>query len=38
VGEWQDPALLRALTRVAQTIRLVDGEQKTVNLRAASIK
>jgi Carboxypeptidase regulatory-like domain len=38
VGEWQDPALLRALTRVAQTIQLVEGEQKTVNLRAATVK
>jgi hypothetical protein len=38
LGEWQDPALLRALAPLAQTVRLVDGEQKTVNLRAATIK
>ena len=38
VGEWQDPALLRGLTRVAQTVRVVEGEQKAVNLRAAQIR
>jgi hypothetical protein len=38
VGEWQDPALLRALARVARTVRLVEGEQTTVALRAAAIK
>ena len=32
VGDWQDPALLQALSRVATTIRLLDGEQKTQNL------
>jgi len=38
VWEWQDPALLQALSRVAQTIRLVDGDQKTVDLRSAEIR
>jgi hypothetical protein len=38
VGEWQDPALLRGLARVAQTVRLVESERKNVNLRAATIK
>jgi hypothetical protein len=37
VGDWQDPELLEALTRLARTIHLVDGEQKTVDLRAAAI-
>jgi hypothetical protein len=32
LGDWQDPALLRSLSRLAQTIRLLDGEQKTQNL------
>ena len=38
VGEWQDPALLRALARVAQRVQLGDGEQKTVGLSAASLR
>jgi uncharacterized protein (DUF2141 family) len=38
VGEWQDPALLRALSSLAQTIRLLDGEQKTLNLTAAILR
>jgi hypothetical protein len=38
VGEWQDPALLQALSRVAHTVRLVDGEQKTENLTAATLR
>jgi len=38
IGDWQDPALLRALSRVAQTIRLLDGEQKTQNLTAAVLR
>ncbi len=38
VGEWQDPALLQALSRLALTVRLLDGEQKTQNLTSASIK
>ena len=32
------PALLRALSRVAQTIRLLDGEQKTQSLTAAVLR
>lgn len=38
VGEWQDPALLRALSRVAQRVQLGDGEQRTVALRSASLR
>lgn len=38
VGEWQDPALLRALSGLARTIRLVDGERKTQDLRSAEIR
>jgi hypothetical protein len=38
VGEWQDPALLQALSRYAQTVRLADGEQKTQNLVSAIIR
>lgn len=38
VGDWQDPALLRALSRLAMTIRLVDGERKTQHLTAATIR
>jgi hypothetical protein len=38
VGEWQDPALLRALTRLARTIQIAEGDRKTVDLRAGSIK
>jgi hypothetical protein len=38
VGEWQDPALLQALSRDAQTVRLADGEQKTQNLVSATIR
>ena len=38
VGEWQDPALLRALARFAQTVQVVEGDRKMVNLRAAAIR
>lgn len=38
VGEWQDPALLQTLARVARTVRLVDGEQKTEHLTAAALR
>jgi uncharacterized protein (DUF2141 family) len=38
VAEWQDPALLQALARLARTVRLVDGEQKTENLTAAVLR
>ena len=33
----QNPALLRTLTDVAQTVRLVDGDEKTITLHAVSI-
>lgn len=38
VGDWQDPVLLRALAPLARTVRLVEGEQKTQNLTAATIR
>lgn len=38
VGEWQDPALLQALTRVARQIRVVEGERRTQDFTAAQIK
>jgi hypothetical protein len=38
VGEWQDPALLQALTRVARQIGLVEGERKTQDFTAAQIR
>jgi hypothetical protein len=38
IGDWQDPALLQALARLARTVRLLDGEQKTENLTAAAIR
>lgn len=38
IGDWQDPALLQALARLARTVRLVDGEQKTEHLTAAVLR
>ena len=38
VGDWQDPALLRALSSLAMTIRLVDGERKTQDLTSATVR
>ena len=38
VSDWQDPALLRALSSLAMTIRLVDGERKTQDLTSATIR
>ncbi|HTM27453.1 MAG TPA: carboxypeptidase-like regulatory domain-containing protein [Vicinamibacterales bacterium] len=38
VWEWQDPALLQSLSRVAGTIRLFEGEQKTMDLRSVEIR
>jgi hypothetical protein len=38
VGEWQDPALLQALTRVARTISVVEGERKMQDFTAAQIR
>jgi protocatechuate 3,4-dioxygenase beta subunit len=37
VGEWNDPALLRALAAVARTVHVLEGERSDVSLRAASI-
>jgi hypothetical protein len=38
VAEWQDPALLRALSGLAKTIRLVEGERKSQDLTSATIR
>jgi len=38
IGDWQDPALLQALTRYAQQIRLGEGDRRTVGLTAAEIR
>jgi uncharacterized protein (DUF2141 family) len=38
LGDWQDPAVLRSLSRVAQTIRLLEGEQKTQHLTSAVLR
>jgi len=37
VGEWNDPALLRALAAVGRTVHVLEGERSDVALRAASI-
>jgi hypothetical protein len=38
IGDWQDPALLRALSRVAQQVRVIEGERKAVNLSSVEIR
>jgi hypothetical protein len=38
IGDWQDPALLQALSRVAQQVRVIEGERKAVNLSSAEIR
>lgn len=38
VGEWQDPALLKALASLAQQVRIVDGERKQQDLTSAVIR
>jgi hypothetical protein len=38
IGEWQDPALLRALSRVAQRVALGDGENRMLTLSSASLR
>lgn len=38
LGDWQDPSTLQALTRVAQQIRLADGERKSQDLTTVSIR
>ena len=35
---WQDPALLRSLTRGAQQVRVTDGDHKSVTLRTVAIR
>lgn len=37
-ADWQDPALLAALTRVARQVRVVDGERRTQDLTTAVIR
>jgi hypothetical protein len=38
VDRWNDPALLRALTRIAQRVQLADGERKAIALTAAEVR
>ena len=38
VADWQDPALLDALTRVARQVRVVEGERRTEHLTTAVIR
>jgi protocatechuate 3,4-dioxygenase beta subunit len=38
VGEWQDPALLKALAGLAQQVRIIDGERKQQDLTSAVIR
>jgi hypothetical protein len=38
LADWQNPALLQALTRVAQEVSVIGGERKAVNLSAAEIR
>jgi protocatechuate 3,4-dioxygenase beta subunit len=37
-SDWQDPALLQALTRIARQVRVVDGERKTQDLTTGVIR
>ena len=37
-ADWQDPALLEALSRVARQVRVLDGERRTLDLTAAVIR
>lgn len=37
-ADWQDPALLEALTRVARQVRVLDGDRRTQDLTAAVIR
>ena len=38
LSDWMDPALLQALTRVAQQVRVIEGERKAVNMSASEIR
>lgn len=38
LADWQDRAVLQALTRVAQQVSVNDGERKAVNLSSAEIR
>jgi hypothetical protein len=37
-ADWQDPALLQALTRVARQVRVTDGERRTQDLTTAVVR
>ena len=37
-ADWQDPALLDALSRVARQVRVLDGERRALDLTAAVIR
>jgi len=38
IGDWQDPGLLQALSRVAQQVRVTEGERKAVNLSSVEVR
>jgi hypothetical protein len=38
IGDWKDPAVLQALSRAAQQVRLIEGERKSVNLSSVEIR
>jgi protocatechuate 3,4-dioxygenase beta subunit len=37
-SDWQDPALLEGLTRVARQVRVIDGERRTQDLTTAVVR
>lgn len=37
-GDWQDPAFLELLSRVAQRIRIAEGEKSTLDLRTQEVR
>ena len=37
-ADWQDPALLEALTRAARQVRVLDGDRRTQDLTPAVIR
>src|SRR4051812_15656991 len=37
-ADWQDPALLEALTRVARQVRIPEGERRTENLTSVVVR
>ena len=37
-SDWQDPALLQGLTRIARQVRVTDGERRTQDLTTAVVR